>query len=357
MDPRPDTLDLSALHFDADQLIPAVAQEATTGDVLLLAYMNAETLRLTWQTSEAHFWSRSRQRIWRKGEASGRRLLVERVALNCEGNSLLLTVRLDGDAACHDGYHSCFYRAFNADGALETHAPRLFAPDTVYGVEVYGAPTAGDVAEDLDDKRANKRADGSADNVAAATNAAGAPGATDASEATANDTVADDLRALYARYLRLRDEDYTAVSSTSRLLRDDATSATWLLGRAHEELAELRGVVAGVHRHTGGQADIILEASQALYWLLLAAGRSGLAYDDWRPHEALLTGWLSARSPVPSAAPGPPIAPLHRALWELGATLRAAGTPPAMPISADLASVRRRLAAATPPDGAAHDAR
>lgn len=331
MGERHDEMDLSAFHFDADGLMPTIAQEAASGDVLLLAYVNAEALRLTWRTGEAHFWSRSRQRLWRKGEISGRRLLVEHIALNCEGNSLLLTVRLEGDAACHDGYRSCFYRAFDADGRLAIRAPRLFAPEAVYGDgDAPAAPAPLPRGAGSEERGPDEAAEGAG--------------------AVEDAAVADDLRALYACYLRLRDEDYTGVSATSRLLRDDATAATWLLGRAHEELAELRGVVAGVHWHTGGAEDVILEASQTLYWLLLAAARVRLAYDDWRPHEALMAGWTSGPTLTAAATP---IAPIQRALWELGATLRSAGTPPDAPIAADLASVRRRLAAF--PDGASAD--
>ncbi len=351
-------LDLSAIHFGADQLIPVVAQAADDHAVLLLAFMNAEALRLTWRTGEAHFWSRSRQTLWRKGETSGRRLLVEGLAVNCEGNSLLLTVRLDGDAACHEGYRSCYYRAFDARGQLAITAPRLFAPAEVYGAPPDPAPIVTSVssgsqsAQPPDDAApATPPGDVAPSPAQTAAGVEDVGGADDASNLDGADIVAD-LRALYACYLRLRDEDFTAVSATARLLHNPSTEAAWLLGRAYEELAELRGVVAGSHRHTGGQADVILEASQSLYWLALFAARSQLAYDEWRPHLALAAGWASQRAPTaPHAtdAPAdqiatPPIAPLQRILWELGVTLRAANTPLSAPIAADLASLRQRLA-------------
>lgn len=98
------------LQFGKDGLLPAVVQEVSTGDVLLVAFMNQEAFRLTLETSKAHFWSRSRQELWLKGATSGQYLLVKEIAVNCEENSLLLKVKLAGGAACHTGNKSCYYR-------------------------------------------------------------------------------------------------------------------------------------------------------------------------------------------------------------------------------------------------------
>lgn len=99
------------LKFDADGLIPAVAQDAETGEVLMVAWMNAEALRLTRETGEAHFWSRSRQTLWRKGETSGNVLRVREIGVDCDADTLLLRVSPAGPA-CHTGARSCFFRAF-----------------------------------------------------------------------------------------------------------------------------------------------------------------------------------------------------------------------------------------------------
>lgn len=98
------------LHFDRGGLIPAVIQEAATGEVLIVAFMNEEAFRLTLETGKAHFWSRSRQKLWLKGETSGDFLLVESVYVNCEENSVLVKVSLAGQAACHTGHKSCYFR-------------------------------------------------------------------------------------------------------------------------------------------------------------------------------------------------------------------------------------------------------
>jgi phosphoribosyl-ATP pyrophosphohydrolase/phosphoribosyl-AMP cyclohydrolase len=99
--------DPSTLHFDEQGLIVAVAQDVATGTVLMVAYMDREALSLTVDSGDAHFWSRSRQRLWRKGETSGNVLHVEAIQADCDGDALLLSVHASGPA-CHTGQRSCF---------------------------------------------------------------------------------------------------------------------------------------------------------------------------------------------------------------------------------------------------------
>lgn len=110
--------------FDADGLIPAIAADAATGEVLMVAWMNAEALAKTVATGEAWFWSRSRQALWRKGETSGNTLAVVEMRIDCDQDAILLKVRIAGDGvACHRGYRSCFYRKIplgkEPDGTVE----------------------------------------------------------------------------------------------------------------------------------------------------------------------------------------------------------------------------------------------
>jgi len=108
-----------APRFDAQGLIAAVATDADTGEVLMLAWMNAEALRLTLDTGEAHYFSRSRQTLWRKGSHSGQIQKVEQVRIDCDQDAVWIKVRPQGDGgACHVGYRSCFYRTVDADGTL-----------------------------------------------------------------------------------------------------------------------------------------------------------------------------------------------------------------------------------------------
>jgi phosphoribosyl-AMP cyclohydrolase len=101
-----------APRFDADGLLPVVATSATTGEVLMFAYMNAEALARTIETGEAHYWSRSRGRLWRKGEESGNTQRVVEMRIDCDQDAIWLKVEQQGkDAACHTGRKSCFYRA------------------------------------------------------------------------------------------------------------------------------------------------------------------------------------------------------------------------------------------------------
>jgi phosphoribosyl-AMP cyclohydrolase len=98
-------------RFDRDGLIAAVATDAATGDVLMLAWMNAEALRLTVNTGIAHFWSRSRSKIWKKGEESGNLLRIEQMRIDCDQDAIWMKVRVQGEGvACHTGARSCFYR-------------------------------------------------------------------------------------------------------------------------------------------------------------------------------------------------------------------------------------------------------
>jgi phosphoribosyl-AMP cyclohydrolase len=113
-------------------LIPVIAQEAATGQVLMLAFMNQEAWERTLATGEAHYFSRSRRKIWRKGETSGHVQLVWEIYLDCDADTVLLKVEQVGGAACHTGYASCFYRRRQGDG-WEEIGPRIFDPQEVYG--------------------------------------------------------------------------------------------------------------------------------------------------------------------------------------------------------------------------------
>lgn len=113
-------------------LVPVIVQDAESGEVLMLAYMNEEAWRKTLETGKAHYFSRSRQKIWLKGESSGHIQEVEEILLDCDADTVLLRVKQHGGAACHTGYHSCFYRRLK-DGAVEIVSEKIFDPEEVYG--------------------------------------------------------------------------------------------------------------------------------------------------------------------------------------------------------------------------------
>ena len=106
------------LKFNSDGLIPAIIQDAATGRVLMMAWMNRASLEKTLETNRTWFWSRSRQKFWMKGETSGHVQIVKSVAFDCDGDTLLIQVDQTG-AACHEGYRSCFFRTVEAAGATE----------------------------------------------------------------------------------------------------------------------------------------------------------------------------------------------------------------------------------------------
>jgi phosphoribosyl-AMP cyclohydrolase len=122
-------------RFGPDGILPAIAVSAKAGDVLMLAYMNKQALELTLKTGEAHFWSRSKQRLWKKGEESGNTMQVVELRTDCDQDTLLLKVEMKGKpAACHTGRRSCFYRAVEPSGHLRfVDAERLFDPAETYG--------------------------------------------------------------------------------------------------------------------------------------------------------------------------------------------------------------------------------
>ena len=121
-----------AIDFDkVGGIVPVVTQDESTGEVLMLAYMNHEALAETLRTGRACYFSRSRNRLWRKGEESGNVQEVRAVYLDCDGDAVLLKVKQVGGAACHEGYPSCFFRRV-ADDDLQIVAQRVFDPREVY---------------------------------------------------------------------------------------------------------------------------------------------------------------------------------------------------------------------------------
>jgi len=126
---------LSDVNFDDKGLIPAIAQDAESGDILMVAWMNAEALLETVQTSRAVYWSRSRDRIWRKGEESGHTQDVIELRIDCDADVVLLKVRQHGGIACHTGRVSCFYRRLNtrdAEPNWDSVDPVLKDPELIY---------------------------------------------------------------------------------------------------------------------------------------------------------------------------------------------------------------------------------
>lgn len=291
----------ASVQFDGAGLIPVIVQDDHTGAVLMLAYMNREALQRTRETGRAHYWSRSRGKLWRKGETSGNEQIVTGLRVNCEQNSLLMEVIQTG-AVCHDGYPSCYYRAIAEDGSLHVVMDRAFDP-----VEVYG------------------RQDGIS-------------------------TLASQARQLFAAYSYLRDHDLTEVSNTSRRLRDPDTP---LRRRIADEMEELAAVLAGEHRHVDLLHDVRLEASQVIYWIVVESLRESITWDSLRPDSALATtaegmatdtivallrsdarAWRNAADTRPAAA--------HTSLALVAQACQAGGIAPLEVLRADLAELETR---------------
>lgn len=230
------------IEWPADRLIPAVIQDSTTHDVLMVGFMNEEALERTRSTGFVHFWSRSRQKLWKKGESSGHVQKVQGVFVNCERNSLLIEVEQHG-AVCHDGYPTCYYRRLEPDNSLQTIRDRWFDPQDVYGEKGGQRVTAA---------------------------------------------------LWWGAYEYLRDNDLSAESGTSRRLRED----TSLVPRIQDELRELAGVLDHTHTHTSQRADLLLEASQVCYWIATELVRQGVSFEDVRPDRAMDVSPEDAASPI-----------------------------------------------------------
>jgi len=251
------------IKFDRQGLIPAVIQDKSNGQVLMVAFMNEEALRLTRETGYTHLFSRSRNAIWRKGEQSGNVQEVQGMYVNCEENSLLLEVIQHGPGACHTGHRSCYYRRLLPDDSYETVEELVFDPTQVYKQQETEAMETEKIAE-----------------------------ASASFQEVGVRTLESYMRQLYSAYIYLRDHDMSTESNTSRLLQEQ--SIAYLVARLGDELQELSDVQAGTHVHTERHSDTVLEASQVGYWLMLSAAVRNIKYDEVKPHEAILRGYAIA---------------------------------------------------------------
>jgi phosphoribosyl-AMP cyclohydrolase len=122
------------LDFEKENgLIPAIVQDAVSREILMLGFMNREALAQTQQTGFVTFFSRSRQKLWTKGETSGQKLLLRELRVDCDQDALLVRAELEGGAVCHEGYRSCFFRRLAPDGSATVVDKRAIAPEQLYG--------------------------------------------------------------------------------------------------------------------------------------------------------------------------------------------------------------------------------
>jgi phosphoribosyl-AMP cyclohydrolase/phosphoribosyl-ATP pyrophosphohydrolase len=314
------------LKFDRQGLLPAVIQDDSTGEVLMVAFMNEEALQLTRETGYTHFFSRSRNAIWRKGEQSGNVQEVRDILVNCEENSLLIKIIQHGAGACHTGYRSCYYRRLQPDDTYETVAERVFEPEAVYGVKQEGSKTEANNEFHI------------------------TIGHTNTEESRKLEA---DMRQLYNVYLYLRDNDMSEESNTSRLLQE--RSHSYLMARLADELQELAGVQSGAHVHTNREDDTVLEASQVAYWLFLVAATDNMRYDDFMPHASVLSGYHEQYSEgkaieqqqdclslLSAKAPNTIVQGLHLGFALIGWACAEAGVSPLAPAEFDLGQMRRK---------------
>jgi phosphoribosyl-AMP cyclohydrolase len=248
--------------FEANPLIPVVIQDDASRDVLMVGFMNQLAFEKTRETGYVHFWSRSRNQLWKKGETSGHTQEVVSMAVNCEDNSLLVQVLQTG-AVCHTGHTTCFYRQVLPNGELFETSDPVFDPAEVYRQPLHPAEIARS-------KRKKRRQN----------------------EGTWF------IGAWYGAYEYLSQQPLQDVSGTSKLLHDQV----WPFDRIADEMDELAGVLSGDHAHSGDlEQDVILEGSQVLYWLnLLAIGTTQEWDRDLNLENVLLPQDHSSVSPEES---------------------------------------------------------
>jgi len=122
---------LKKVSFNDKGLLPVIVQDIDGGEVLMMAWMNREALKKTITSGKAYFWSRSRKKLWLKGESSGHYQLVREIRIDCDEDTLLIKVE-QIKAACHKGYKSCFFRKINKEGKIELIGEKVFEPEKVY---------------------------------------------------------------------------------------------------------------------------------------------------------------------------------------------------------------------------------
>jgi len=125
--------DISKVKFDEKGLCAAIAQDEKTGTILMIAWMNKQAIELTLEKRKAHYWSRSRNKLWFKGEESGNVQEVKHIYIDCDMDAILMKVNQIGGAACHTGYESCFFREIKENLDMEEKGTKMFDPEKVYG--------------------------------------------------------------------------------------------------------------------------------------------------------------------------------------------------------------------------------
>lgn len=294
---------IETIRFGDDDLISAAIQDTHSGDLLMVGFMNRKALDATRASGYVHFWSRSRGKLWKKGETSGHVQRVEEIRINCELNSLLIEVEQVG-AVCHEGYDTCYYRRLEPDGGLTTIRDRQFDPRDVYST-------------------------GNVESVG----------------------IAGLTQQWWSVYEWLRQNDLVPQSSTSRLLHAKSDDIS---GRIADELRELAGVLSGTHRHNGFEDDLRLEAGQVLYWAACVGVLQGLSWEDVhpdlalsppsedQPDDQLLIKLLEGRAGSIAQIRTPDAALLHDTFTLVAAVVASHGIDPEQLIKRDLDEMRQK---------------
>ncbi|MQL53900.1 phosphoribosyl-AMP cyclohydrolase [Desulfofundulus thermobenzoicus] len=252
------TFDASSLKYDSQGLVPAIIQDADSGTVLMMAYMNREAVEKTLLSGETWFWSRSRQQLWHKGETSGNVQRVQEVAYDCDRDTLLIKVKQKG-AACHEGYFTCFHYRVTETGEVAVVGERQFDPEAVYGPAARAR--ANPPAAEGGDAPRTPGENGPLEKGGAGQAALQGP-------SPASSRVLEELY----RVIRDRQEKRPAGSYTAKLFNKGLDKMLEKLG---EETTEL--IIEAKNRD---REEVIEEAADLLYHLLVVLAEQGITPAD-----------------------------------------------------------------------------
>lgn len=250
------------VKFNADGLIPAVAQDIRTDEVLMLAWMNEESLRKTIETGQVHYFSRSRQKLWLKGETSGHFQTVRSISVDCDGDTLLIKVDQTG-AACHTGHHSCFFTRLDMDKLREGIGIAVGTAETGDIGEMTDAVIEGAVGEALE---------AVAEPVYNGTQAEAAPDTTGHTDAADNDEAGPEVL-----------EEVFGVILDRKLHPKEGSYTNYLFGKGTDKILKKIGEEASeviIASKNGDNGEVSAEAADLMYHLMVLLADRGMSWTD-----------------------------------------------------------------------------
>ncbi len=270
---------LELVKYNADGLVPAVTQDIRTDEVLMLAWMNEESLRKTIETGKVHYYSRSRQKLWLKGETSGHFQAVRSISVDCDGDTLLIKVDQTG-AACHTGHRSCFFTRLDADKLKEGIVNVADAAETTGTAGTMGMPVAAGAANTVEISDAViEEAVGNALDIEASPADNGMQSKTPASGDRADESAVENTIPVGPEVL----EEVFGVILDRKLHPKEGSYTNYLFGKGTDKILKKISEEAGeviIASKNGNNSEISAEAADLLYHLMVLLADRGMSWSD-----------------------------------------------------------------------------